>query len=290
MTAPLRIAEHEPDPSTQVLPFTPESIQEYMDGVAAFLGGTANVIMQLSLRPVGRGVLESTVDSGKITLHPVKRLRTTLTYIAVAMMGSDEERAVYRDAVNRAHRPVRSTAASPVKYNAFDPKLQLWVAATIYWGMEDLYTRMHGPMDDATAEAFYQYCARLGTTLQMRAEMWPANRAELLPWWEQTLAQHRIEPALREYFDGIIDLEMMPRPVRFTFARFQRFVVTGLLPQHMRDEMRMTWTADDQRRFDRMLRAIAAVHSRLPKQARLFPLNAYLFDMRLRIKRGKPLV
>ncbi|WP_167477647.1 oxygenase MpaB family protein [Nocardia arthritidis] len=271
-------------------PITPETVQEYMDGIAAFLGGVANVIVQLSLRPVGRGVLESTVDSGKVTLHPLKRMRTTLTYIAVAMMGSDPERAAYRAAVDESHRPVRSTAASPVKYNAFDPKLQLWVAACLYWGIDDLYTRMHGPMDPETAEAFYRYCARFGTTLQMRPELWPADRAAFQRYWTENLAQRGIEPALRDYFDDLIDLKMLPRPVQFTFARLQRFAVTGLLPQHLRDEMRMTWTERDQRRFDLLLRAIAAVHTRLPKQARMFPLNAYLFDMRRRMRRGLPLV
>lgn len=290
MTALLRADEHGPGEVHPFEPLTPETIQPYLDGLAAFLGGTANVIMQLSLRPVGRGVLESTVDSGKVTLHPVKRLRTTLTYIAVAMMGSDEERAAYREAVNRSHRPVRSGAQSPVKYNAFDPKLQLWVAGTIYWGLDDLYTRMHGPLDPADSEALYQYSARLGTTLQMRQEMWPADRASFLAWWEENLVQYRIEPALRDYFDDLIDLRMMPRPVQFAFAGLQRFMVAGLLPQHVRDEMRMTWTERDQHRFDQLLRGISLVHNRLPKQARLFPLNAYMFDLRRRMRLGKPLV
>ncbi|MEV6278165.1 oxygenase MpaB family protein [Nocardia sp. NPDC051832] len=270
--------------------FTPETVQQHLDGVAAFLGGAANVIMQLSLRPVGRGVLESTVDSGKVTLHPIKRLRTTLTYLAVALMGTDDERAAYRDAVNESHRPVRSTAASPVKYNAFDPKLQLWVAACLYWGIDDLHTRMHGPMDRTKAEAFYQYCARLGTTLQMRQEMWPADRAAFLRYWDENLATKSIEPELRRYFNNMIDLKMMPRPIQFTFARLQRFIVTGLLPQHLRDEMHMEWTDRDEARFGRILRAISAVHTRLPKQARMFPMNAYLLDMRVRRRLGKPLV
>lgn len=287
MTAPLPIAFDEPLAGEE---FTPESVQEYMDGIAAFLGGAANVIMQLSLRPVGRGVLESTVDSGKVTLHPIKRLRTTLTYLAVALMGTDDERAAYRDAVNLSHRPVHSTATSPVKYNAFDPKLQLWVAACLYWGIDDMYTRMHGPMDPETAEAFYLYSARLGTTLQMRPEMWPTTRADFLAYWDENLATKSIEPALRHYFDNIIDLKMMPRPIQFAFAGLQRFIVAGLLPPHLRSEMRMTWTDRDQARFDRILRAIAAVHTRLPKQARMFPLNAYLLDLRVRRRLNKPLV
>ncbi|MEV0245221.1 oxygenase MpaB family protein [Nocardia sp. NPDC050712] len=287
MTAAYRAHDSEP---VAYVPFTPDTVQQHLDGVAAFLGGAANVIMQLSLRPVGRGVLESPVDSGKVTLHPVKRLRTTLTYLAVALMGTDEERVAYRDAVNESHRPVRSTAASPVKYNAFDPKLQLWVAACLYWGIDDLHTRMHGPMDPASAEAFYQYCARLGTTLQMRPEMWPADRAAFAGYWAENLATKSIEPELRRYFDAMIDLKMMPRPIQLAFARMQRFIVTGLLPQHLRDEMRMTWTAHDAARFDRILRTISAVHSRLPKPARMFPVNAYLLDMRIRRRLGKPLV
>ncbi|MEV2220436.1 oxygenase MpaB family protein [Nocardia vinacea] len=294
MTEPLRSADHLPTPDrvgpAAVGPITPETVEEYVDGVAAFLGGAANVIMQLSLRPVGRGVLESTVDSGKVTLHPIKRLRTTLSYLAVALMGSDEERALYREAVNESHRPVRSTSASPVKYNAFDPTLQLWVAACLYWGIDDLYTRMHGPMNPDVAEDLYQYCARLGTTLQMRPEMWPANRAEFQRYWDENLPKRGIEPALRDYFDDLIDLKIMPRPVQFAFARLQRFVVTGLLPQHLRNEMRMTWSQRDQRRFDRLLRMISAVHTRLPKPVRMFPLNAYMFDVRRRIRLGKPLV
>ncbi|WP_062991630.1 oxygenase MpaB family protein [Nocardia anaemiae] len=292
MTEPLRSADYLPDHvgPTAVDSITPETVEEYIDGIAAFLGGTANVIMQLSLRPVGRGVLESTVDSGKVTLHPIKRLRTTLSYLAVALMGSDEERALYRDAVNKSHRPVRSTAASPVKYNAFDPTLQLWVAACLYWGIDDLYTRMHGPMNPDMAEDFYRYCARLGTTLQMRPEMWPANRAEFQRYWDENLPKRGIEPALRDYFDGLIDLKMMPRPIRFVFARLQRFVVTGLLPEHLRNEMRMTWSQRDQQRFDRLLRMISAVHTRLPKPLRMFPLNAFMFDVRRRIRQGKPLV
>ncbi|NEW48264.1 hypothetical protein GV789_28150, partial [Nocardia cyriacigeorgica] len=30
-------------------------VEDYIDGVSAFLGGTANVIMQLGLRPGARG-------------------------------------------------------------------------------------------------------------------------------------------------------------------------------------------------------------------------------------------
>ena len=88
---------------------------------AAVLLPAANVIMQLSLPGVGYGVLESPVDSGNVYKHPFKRARTTGTYLAVATIGTESDRALIRAAVDTAHRQVRSTSSSPVSYNAFDP-------------------------------------------------------------------------------------------------------------------------------------------------------------------------
>ncbi len=53
-----------------------------------------------------------------------------------------EERAFYRRQVNRSHALVRSAADSPVRYNAFDPRLQLWVAACLYRGGLEVHTRL----------------------------------------------------------------------------------------------------------------------------------------------------
>ena len=270
---------------------TPEGfdITDYIDGVAGLLGGTANVIMQLSSPPVGHGVAESTVDWGKVKLHPVKRLRTTLAYIAVALEGTEAERAYYRNEVNRSHRSVRSGPDSPVKYNAFDPNLQLWVAACIYWGLADMVEKLHGPLDDDAADGLYHYCSRLGTTLQMPESMWPADRLAFDEYWTRTVATKSIDPVVRDYLYDLVMLGFMPFPIRI-FGPVQRFVVTAVLPQKFRDEMQLPWTESDQRRFNRALRVIGAVNRRLPGPVRRFPSNFYLMETRLRIRYNRAIV
>ena len=64
----------------------------------------ANVIMQLSWPGVGHGVVESKVDSGNLLKHPWKRARTTFQYLAVAILGNDDDRVAMRKAVDTAHR------------------------------------------------------------------------------------------------------------------------------------------------------------------------------------------
>ncbi|MET0134089.1 MAG: oxygenase MpaB family protein [Kibdelosporangium sp.] len=257
---------------------------------AALMAGGANVIMQLARPGVGHGVVESKVDSGNVFKHPLKRTRTTLTYLAVASFGTDEERRLYRRAVNKSHAQVRSSAASPVQYNAFDPELQLWVAACLYRGVEDTYQAFVGPLDKQTTDALYASSATFGTTLQVPPEMWPADRAAFEEYWTEALDQVHIDDTVRKYLHAIATLKYLPKYLRRIFGPFNKFVTTGFLPPRFRSEMRLDWSAADQHRFDRMTSRVAAVTKRLPGPVRRFPYNLCLWDMRRRIKAGRPLV
>jgi uncharacterized protein (DUF2236 family) len=265
-------------------------VREHIDGIGALLAGTANVIMQLSWPAVGYGVLESKVESGQITRHPIKRFRTTFTYLAVAMLGSDNDRERYRDAVNEAHRLVRSEPDSPVSYNAFDPDLQLWVAACLYYGAVDVRTKLRGGLDEYAANALYRYGARFGTTLQVKPEMWPADRAAFDEYWNESLAKVSIDSTVREYLRGLVMLDHLPLAVRLTFRWASRFFTTGFLPPPFREQMQLPWTDADQRRFDRYLRLVAVGSNLLPGPVRLFPFNFFLWDLRRRVRTGRRLV
>jgi uncharacterized protein (DUF2236 family) len=50
------------------------------------------------------------------------------------------------------------------------------------------------------------------------------------------------------------------------------------------------WTARDERRFRRLIGAVAAVTGRMPPSVRGFPFNLLLGDMRRRARAGRPLV
>lgn len=162
--------------------------------------------MQLARPEVGYGVVESKVDSAQIMRHPVRRWRTTLTYLSVALLGTPREREVYRRVVDRSYAQVRSTPQSPVSYSAFDPQLQLRVAACLYRGISDVYALLRGPADDRTADAIYRESSRFGTTLQMPGEMWPRDRAAFDRYWDTALAKIRIDRPVHAYLHELIML------------------------------------------------------------------------------------
>ncbi|MGZ4525438.1 MAG: oxygenase MpaB family protein [Mycobacterium sp.] len=300
----VRQAVHEPTPQFERgvsdpprrgrgRPRRPVRIDGALMGVT-LLAGPANVVMQLARPGVGYGVMESRVESGRIDLHPVKRARTTFTYLAVAMRGSDTQKAAFRRAVNRAHAQVYSTSESPVQYNAFDVDLQLWVAACLYKGGVDVYRTFIGELDDEDADRHYRDGMALATTLQVPAEAWPADRAAFDRYWQESLAKVHIDDAVRGYLYPIAASRvpglMLPGPLQRLADNFALLITTGFLPQRFRDEMRLPWDAARQRRFDRLMAVLRTANRMLPPFVRQFPFNVLLWDVDRRIRTGRPLV
>jgi uncharacterized protein (DUF2236 family) len=256
-------------------------VRDVIEG-AALLAGTANVIMQLARPAVGYGVVEGKVEAGQVMRHPLRRLRSTITYLSVAFLGTAEERTFYRRQVNRSHAHVRSTEDRPVRYDAFDPQLQLWVAACLYRGMIDVHTLLHGPADETVADGLYRECRRIGTTLQVPEQMWPADRTAFERYWEAALAEVRIDPPVRHYLDQLMALDYLPRPLSTAFGPVNRFLTAGFLPPPFRAQMQVSWTERDQQVFAALIRLVVIVNHLLPGPVSRFPFNACLQDLRIR--------
>ncbi|MEI6252560.1 MAG: oxygenase MpaB family protein [Mycobacteriaceae bacterium] len=268
----------------------------FEDGIPgiALLAGPANVIMQLGRPGVGYGVMESRVESGRIDRHPIKRARTTFTYLAVATRGNPEQQKAYRKAVTQAHAQVTSTEDSPVKYNALDPELQLWVAACLYKGGVDVRRTFIGEMDDETADQHYRDSMALGTMLQMRPEMWPADRPAFDKYWEEQLENIHIDDTIREFLYPIAVARLrglaLPFPLQNVNESVALLITTGFLPQRFRDEMKLDWNSAKQREFDALMTAVRLGNNLAPSLVRNFPFNLLLHDVNWRMRTGRPLV
>ncbi|BDD84806.1 hypothetical protein TPB0596_45690 [Tsukamurella pulmonis] len=255
-----------------------------------FAGAAANVAMQMMNPGVGHGVVESTVESGALMKRPWKRARTTTQYLAVAVLGSDAERAAYREAVNVAHRQVKSQPGAAVKYNAFDRNLQLWVAACLFVGFEDAYQLLNGKLPAHQAESFYQSCATLGTTLQVPREMWPATRAEFDEYWVRACGETSLDEPVAAYLDDLLNLRMINPPMRLVFGGLLKFLTAGSLAPYFREQMGVRWSAADQRRFDNLFLFVGFVNRFVPRFLRFGPTHALMLDLRHRIAAEKPLI
>lgn len=253
----------------------------------SFAGAAANVVMQVSWPEVGYGVADSKVESGALMSHPWKRARTTVQYLAVAILGTDEERGAFREAVNTAHRQVRSQPGDPVKYNAFDRDLQLWVAACLFIGFEDTYQLLHGRMDDEQRENFYLSSSRLGTTLQVTEDMWPATRADFDDYWAKACTRVHMDDKVRAYVMDLLELRMIGWYLRLPARGLLRFLTIGFLAPVFREQLGVTWSETDQRRFEHLFVFVSFVNRYIPRFIRHAGSHFLVGDLRWRIRRGK---
>lgn len=243
------------------------------------LSGTANVVMQLSRTEVGHGVKDSRVVGARLFDDPVRRRRTTIGYLAVAVHGTAAERSAYRRAVNRSHAEVVSLAGEEPAYSAFDPELQRWVAACLYRGFEEASEAVHGPLG-ATAATFYAEGVVFGGLLQMPAEMWPNDRAAFEDYWRCGLAAASIDESTRAYLMRVIRLEYLPRRVPGFVADRRVWLTTGFLPPELRIQMHLSWTRRDAERFARWTARAAGLVRRLPEKHRGRPFTSSIADLR----------
>lgn len=251
---------------------------------------TSNVIMQLANPGVGYGVARSKVENGRLDKHPLKRARTTASYLSVAVFGNAEDRRRYRQAVNRQHVQVRSEQDSPVQYDAMDPALQLWVAACLYFGWEDIYQRVHGPLTGARREEFYQQGKVCGTTLQMPAEAWPASRDAFDDYWNEQVSRISISDEVRDFLLSIANFGYAPVFVQKRFGPVKYRRTIGYLPPEFRAALRVPWTDEDQVWFDDYVDEQVKKERRKPLWLSQLGFRLLLWDVRWRIRFGRPLV
>lgn len=66
------------------------------------------------------------------------------------------------------------------------------------------------PLDDAAADAIYADAKKLGTTLQVRDQMWLTDRAAFDEYWKRSLDELRIDPPVREHLHGVASMVFCP--------------------------------------------------------------------------------
>ncbi len=276
------------EPVRSVPELSPRLGDALMSGMALLPAG-ANVVMQLSQLPVGHAVARSPVTEGALTHHPIKRTRTTLAFLAIAVFGTDAERLALRREIDRSHARVRSAPDDPVAYSAFDPDLQGWIAACLYQGSRQA-VELAGVELAAADEELYRVAERLGTTLQVPEGWWPRDRAAFERYWAQQMDQAGFDDVTGNYLRSFVRLEFLPRPLAVVLGPVNELLVSYFLPEVLRRELGLTWGHRRERVAHVLVASLTRLWRALPAPLRHFPLNWVLADTRRRLGSGRAVV
>ncbi|WP_258229253.1 oxygenase MpaB family protein [Arthrobacter sp. HMWF013] len=237
-----------------------------MSAEAILLAGAGRaILLQLAHPAIGHGVAEHS----SFTQRPVDRLRGTLTYVYAVTYGNDEQVKEVRRRVNRAHAPVRRAPdGSSDGYSAFEAQAQLWVVATLYDTAVIILDRIYGPFDDAAADGMYRDYAKIGTALQLPAELWPEDRAAFRRYYEPRLAALRAHDAAVRVGRGLL-YPPGSAPLWYRAVMpFARFLTAGFLPHPLRQDFGLRWSRRHEHGFNLTFRGLAVVYPRMPRRIR----------------------
>lgn len=252
-------------------------LEDFICEQALLLGAGSTVFYQLADKGTGLGVAEHSTTLRR----PVDRLRTTLLYVYVMALGTEEERRAISRMVNRMHKPVRSQE----RYSAFDPELQLWVAATLARNGIWIYERIFGPLDPASKERIYRDSQVFGNALQVKPEMWPPTWADFEEFWEKKIQTLETEPAVQVYCQRLLDSDSQPIVLR-GFVGLQDLLTRGNLDPRVRNLLGLSWTPTDQRRYDLFWKVFPPAYRATPRVLRQGQARLILADTRRRLRAG----
>ncbi len=183
--------------------FGPESVAWRIDREVLVLGGgTCALLLQLAHPAVAAAVAEHS------TFHddPFARLRRTLTASFAVVFGTtrEAERAIGR--INAIHGAVSGRVPeSGSPYHAADPRLLLWVHATLIDTALRIYDRFVAPLSPADAQAYHAEARRIAMRLGVPDSLVPATLVELRTFMAGMVASGEVSvsPIARSLRDAV---------------------------------------------------------------------------------------
>jgi uncharacterized protein (DUF2236 family) len=243
--------------------FTPRSVTWRVNQEPALLlGGGRALLMQVAHPGVAAGVAEHS----DFRRRPVGRLLRTLALTLSLTFGTREQALDAARQINGVHRRVRGSG-----YSARDPRLLLWVHATLIDSVLVTYQAFVGPLGPAEREAYYQEAKALGGLLGIARAAYPPTLADFDVYLRSMLdgdelsvdgrARELAAAVLRPPLRGVPGLVYTPG----------RAVTAGLLPARLRRAYRLPWGRGERLLYAAVRRGVTGMNRVVPAHLRQLP-------------------
>lgn len=222
--------------------------------------------------------------------QPVRRLWTTLDAAIRLVWGTAEEarsaaRQIYRfhDHVNGVLLDSGPAWHEGEPYTAHDARLLLWVWATLVDTAEVAYERWVRPLSRADRDAFYADMVAFARFFGIPAELIPVDRAAFAVYLDKMLDgdELQVTPTSETVVTDVLWFRHWIVPV--TAVEPFRLLAVATLDTRPRERLGLALDAREQRRFERLDRALCKGYPKLPSARTQLP---YLY-LALRRRAGR---
>ena len=219
------------------------------------LGGGRALLMQLAHPGVAAGVAEHS----DFRRRPLDRLLRTLELTLALTFGTRTEALAAAHQINVVHQRVRGSG-----YSATDPRLLLWVHATLIDSALVTYAAFVRPLSAGARETYYQEAKLIGGLLGLANARYPGSLSEFEAYLLRMLngPDLVVDGRARELARAVLRPPL--RPVPPPAFRPLEAITAGLLPTSLRLDYGLRWG-----RLERM--GFSLVRAVLPRALPLLP-------------------
>jgi len=235
---------------------------------AILFGAGRALLLQLAHPAVAQGVEDHSDFKG----NPFKRLQGTLEAMNAVVFGSEDLARGVGERIQWIH-----TFVTGPDYQANDPMNLLWVHATLCDTALRCYTTLVEPLSARDEETYYQEMTRVAEVFGVARTDQPDTLADFRAYVDETIATIDVTPVGADLASFILDPALpfgMHVPLRPVLG-LQRLFTLGSLPERVRDQLGVTWTDHDERRFERAQRRARSAFRATPRRVRAMPNQAH---------------
>lgn len=243
------------------------------------LGGARAVLMQLAHPLVAMGVSE---HSSYMT-DPFRRTMHTFLLGQLLTFGTTSAARLAARTINRLHTHVQGTLpeqagghASGTSYFARDPRLLLWVHATLADTILLLYPMLVGPLTVEEQDHYYQESKVMARLLGLQDVDMPKTAADLRAYVHEMSYSNQL--AATPYARQIVQQVLYPpvpdylRPLLHVNLQ----ITSALLSPPIRDIYGLEWGPSRQRVFDFSSQLVRKTLPYVPETLRVLPISKQL--------------
>lgn len=234
--------------------------------------------------------------------RPFARLARTAEVMETVIFASRRKADRALDDVHAVHARVKGvlpvdTGIHPTGtyYSALDPELMLWVLAVLADSAQCFFEILVCQLSVTEKEALWRDYLCLGELFGIPRTVAPTSYAEFRDWWQERLASvdlHLTAEAHRAGYAMTFQLPMPAYALHLPIRRAHNTLVLGSLPPQVRDVYGLTYTIEDDARFQRAVSWIRTLRRHCPDRlARGSCSGFYRWIARgeeRRIKHGRP--
>jgi uncharacterized protein (DUF2236 family) len=226
------------------------------------LGGGRALLMQLAHPGVAAGVAEHS----DFQRRPLARLIRTLELTLALTFGTRAQALAAARQINVVHQRVRGAG-----YTATDPRLLLWVHATLIDSALATYAAFVRPLSRDERETYYQEAKLVGGLLGLANARYPAELDEFEAYVAGVVAgdELMVDARARRLARAVLrpPVRRIPAPV----FRPVEAVTAGLLPERLRLAYGLRWGSLERVGFATVRRGLPPAIRLLPARFRQLP-------------------